>query len=491
MPKNILLIMTDQLNPDYLSCAGGKAHTPRIDRIAESVNFRNAVSPNPVCLPARCALLTGKYPHQVGMMTMSGCLDRFYPTYPRALQQHGWQTGSFGKLHLLQGWHWDVPVGKGHNLCDLHEETMEYGFDVLWEAAGKGLMLKNYCDYAKHLDKKGLLDNYRNELIRRENPGHPEYPATSESFGISEADHVETQIANHTISFIQNRDKSRPFFAFCSFLSPHPMIDPPARCLEAEPLLDKEEFLLKKGQEPLSDEMKKRWRENRRGYRALMRFVDEQVGRIWDVLDEEGILDDTVILFTADHGDVLGNFRVDGKNLPWRESAGIPLLVRHPDYLSGQQILPPVSLIDVSATILDIAGLDAQQELGRAWPAWNHVVPCRSLMPIVRAETDRVRDYTFTENDSFEMIQTEKWKYIRWRTTTPEYTPPREALFDLESDPLETEDLSRNPEYRGALEWCRERRDYTINSTPAGQTGWAPIGDNRFAEIRSWTDIGR
>ena len=66
-----------------------------------------------------------------------------------------------------------------------------------------------------------------------------------------------------------------------------------------------------------------------------------------------------------------------------------------------------------------------------------------------------------------------------------------ENFFDLENDPLEAEDLSHNPEYRGALEWCRERRDYTINSTPAGQTGWAPIGDNRFAEIRSWADIGR
>lgn len=482
--KNILLFMTDQLNPDYLSCTPAhKCNTPNIDRIAAGIRFENAVTTNPVCLPARCSLLTGKFPHQVGTMTMSGGLNPDYPTYPQALQKLGYHTSAVGKLHLIQGWHWDAPVGMGHDLVALKEETKRYGFDEVWEAAGKGLMLKNDCDYARYLREKGLLEAYRSELIRRENPGHPEYPNPSESFGISESDHVEHVITDEVIRQIHGRNPRQPFLIFCSYLSPHPMIDPPKRYLDGEPLREDEEFLLRPGQEELSEEMKARWRQNRRGYRALVRFVDDQIGRILTVLEEEGILDDTIVLFTADHGDVLGNFRVDGKNLPWRESSTVPLAIRHPDFLTGKVISAPVSLIDVTATILDIAGADPQNSLSLFWPAWNHVVPCRSLMPILRGETDSVREFTFTENDSFEMIQTLRYKYIRWRTVSPEYTPCLEELYDLSTDPLEQIDVSRNPGYASALEWCRERRDYTLNSTPAGQMGWAPVRDPVYARM--------
>lgn len=297
---------------------------------------------------------------------MSGGLNPDYPTYAQALQELGYHTFAIGKLHLIQGWHWDVAPAMGHDLVTLHEETKRYGFDEVWEAAGKGLMLHNDCDYAAYLRERGLLDNYRNELIRRKTSGHPEYPDTSENFGISEEDHVEHVITDETIRRIKNRDPEKPFMIFCSYLSPHPMIDPPKRLLDSEPLLE-EEFRLRPGQEPLSDEMKQRWRENRRGYRALVRFVDEQIGRLFDTLSEESILDDTVILFTADHGDVLGDFRMDGKNLPWRESSTVPLAIRHPDYLTGNRVLPPVSLIDVTATILDIAGADPKKALSLFW----------------------------------------------------------------------------------------------------------------------------
>lgn len=485
--KNILLIMTDQLNPDYVSYSdNAKAFTPNIDRIAEGISFNNAVTTNPVCTPARCSILTGKYPHQVGMMTMSGCLNTDYPTYAKALKVNGYQTSAIGKLHLLQGWHWDIPVGKGHNLVELNSETKKYGFDFVWEAAGKGLMLKNYCDYAKFLDEKGLLDNYRNELIRRENPGHPEFPSTSESFGISEKNHVEYVITDKVIEQIKNRDKDRPFSIFCSYLSPHPMIDPPQRFLDQEVLDLNEEFLLKDGQQPLSDEMKQRWCENRQGYRALVRFVDVQIERLFDALQQENILNDTVIIFTSDHGDVLGNYRIDGKNLPWRECSTVPLAIRHPDYLFGRKINAPVSLIDVTATMLDIANIDYKKELSLFWPAWNHVVPCRSLMPIIKDESERVREYTFTENDAFEMIQTEQYKYVHYRTNTSEYTPPVELLFDLLNDKLELKNIVDNEKHHDILTWCREMRDYTLNSTPCGQVGWAPVQDMSYTIIKEY-----
>lgn len=475
-PMNILFLMTDQHNPDYVGYAGkGKAVTPNIDWIAEGVRFTRAVSPNPVCTPTRCALLTGKYPHQVGMMTMSGDLSLQHPTYPRALQKAGYQTAAIGKLHLLQGWHWSAPRGGGHNLVELKDRMRQYGFDKLWEAAGKGLSLKNYCDYCAHLESKGLLERYRDELQQRETVGHPESPDSSESFGIPESDHVEVVIADKIIETIRSRSRRSPFFIFGSFLSPHPIIDPPQRYFDSAWQTEDEEFLVQSGKQPLDDELKQRWIVNRRGYRALVHLVDDQIGRIIDALREEGLLDSTVIIYASDHGDMLGNFAVDGKNLPWRESATVPLAIRHPNNMSPQVCDTPVSLIDITATILDIAGLNPVSVLSRPWPAWNMVVPCLSLMPIIKGETDAIREFTFTENDGWEMIATQRYKYIRWRTHSLAYEPPRESLYDLIQDPNEIHDVASNPNYASTLEFCRSRREHLLNATPAGQIGWAPV----------------
>lgn len=472
---NLLFIMTDQQNPDYVGYAGkGKAITPNMDWIAAGTSFANAISPNPVCTPTRCAILTGKYPHQVGMMTMSGDLSFQHPTYMKALQKAGYFTAGIGKFHYLQGWHWDVGRGRGHDLVALKERIKQYGFDYVWEAAGKELARTNYCDYGAYLAERGLLERYRDELQRRKPFGHPEEPATSESFGIPEAHHVEVVIADRVIETIRGRDSDKPFCLFASFLSPHPMIDPPQRLLDASWEEDGE-FLCRDGEPEMPEELQRRWRRNIRGYRALIHLVDEQIGRILEALREQGQLDNTLIVFCSDHGDMLGSFGLSGKNVPWRESATVPLAIRHPGHVTGRRTAAPVSLIDVTATLLDAAGLDPRAELSLPWPAWNHIVPCRSLLPIVRGETDRVRDYTFTENDCWEMVQTERYKFIRYRTIAGEYEPPRERLFDLQADPLELHDLIDDPALAEVAAWMRERRDFVLNSTPAGQIRWAPV----------------
>ncbi len=482
---NILFLMTDQHNPDYVGYApNAKAKTPNIDWIAEGISFNAAVSPNPVCTPTRCALLTGKYPHQVGMMTMSGDLNPGYPTYPQALQRAGYFTAGIGKFHWMQGWHWSAPRGKGHNLVELHEEIKKYGFDYIWEAAGKQLMLRNYCDYGKYLEHMGILEKYRDEVERRNIHGHPEYPDTSESFGIPAEHHAEVVIADKIIEAIRNRPKDKPFCIFGSFLSPHPIIDPPEKYYENSVEQEDEVFLVKEDAMPLSREKQQSWIKNRRGYRALIHLVDDQIGRVLSALKKENELENTVIIFTSDHGDLLGDFGLDGKNKPWRESANVPLAIRHPDYITGRRVNSPVSLIDITATILDTAGLDPKLELGLKWPAWNDIVPCRSLMPVIKGEKDSIREYAFSENDEWEMIQTERYKYIRYRSGGDEYQAPVEEFFDLEKDPKELRNVISCMEYEEIIQWCRERRDFVINSTPAGQMGWAPIGASEFGWIR-------
>ena len=158
-PKNILLLMTDQHRTDHVGFhPRAKMATPNIDRIAEGIGFTHCITVNPVCTPARTAMLTGKYSRQIGMLAMGGDLSLEHPTYPRALQKAGYYTAAIGKLHYLQTWPWSTPRGKGLNLVKLKEEIKKFGFDHLWESSGKQLALRNYCDYCDHLQKKNLLD---------------------------------------------------------------------------------------------------------------------------------------------------------------------------------------------------------------------------------------------------------------------------------------------------------------------------------------------
>ena len=272
-----------------------------------------------------------------------------------------------------------------------------------------------------------------------------------------------------------NRPKDRPFCLFGSFCSPHPIIDPPRRFYDAVALDSSAGFLPNPDLPPMTPERQALWCENIRGYKALLRVVDEEVGRILDLLESEHLLENTVIVFSSDHGDMLGNRNVDGKNLPYRDSVTVPLAIRHPAYLHRRRVDVPVELTDVTATILDAAGLDPVRALSVFWPAFNDIIPCRSLLPILRGETDRVRDFAFSENHMWEMAQTDEWKYVRWRTLRLDNTPPREELYHLPTDPGEQLNVAGNPGAAQVLAWLRDTVTRLMFNTPAGQVRWAPI----------------
>ena len=111
------------------------------------------------------------------------------------------------------------------------------------------------------------------------------------------------------------------------------------------------------------------------------------------------MLDDTLIVFTSDHGDMLGDHFMIQKGVPWKQSVGIPLAVRLPGAAPVGENTAPVEISDIAATVLDYAGLDAQQVLSRSWPAYNDIIPSRSLLPVLRGEQERVRDFCFSESD--------------------------------------------------------------------------------------------
>lgn len=467
--------MTDQQRVDHSGfLADSKIALPELARFAAGTTFSHCQTVNPICMPARTALITGKYTHQIGTVAMSGDLDWRHSTFPRALQAAGYHTSLIGKLHVLQTWPWQTPLGEGLDLSALHARTRELGFDQVWEVAGKQLALRNTCDYGRHLESKGLLEAFR-AYVDAAGPNDPKPdPAVLACDGkpwpFAEADHIDIVTADRIIAQIRHRPRNQPFFLWGSFCSPHKPFDPPQRFLD-QVLPEEVDDFLPGTDGVLTLELKRVLWRLRRAYRATLLLIDEQVGRIWRVLKEEGIVDETVVIFTSDHGEMMGDhFRVQ-KSQPWRESITVPTAIVHPDYPTARVCASPVELTDLTATILDVAGLKAADALGSAFPLFNDRVPGRSLLPIVRGEKSAVRDFSFSECDGcWWCVQDASRKFIRWRLDDGRL---RHALYDLENDPGEQLDLAARPEWRGEVDRLREVLDTVLAGTPAIQLRWA------------------
>ncbi|MCM3658250.1 sulfatase-like hydrolase/transferase [Agromyces mediolanus] len=472
--KNIILFMTDEQRRDYVGYSGsGNVATPHIDRIAEGTAFSGCTSSNPICAPARASLLTGRYPHQIGMLAMYGDLDPTIPTYAQILQRNGYHTAAAGKLHVLATWAGDTPRGKILDLVALREQVRGFGFDELWETAGKQLMLRNYCDYGKHLEERGLRETYLDfvEASLESEDGIVHKAEAVQPTFLPEEDYIDVVTADRALGFLRDRPRDKPFFLFTSFCGPHMPFDPPQSWIDRVPYEEVDDFV---EDEPLTSEQKEGLWQKRRNYKAMIQLIDAQIGRIIDYLEEHDLLDDTVLLFTSDHGEMLGDHGRMGKAVPWWQSASIPLAVRHPDHLDSARNSTPVSLVDVAATILDSAGIDPAQLRGDGL-AFAGDIPARSLLPIVRGETGSVREYGFAESGTrWQLLETEEWKYVYWFGKS---TPDRlvEELYHRRSDPDEQHNLALEPGHDEILEWFRARRAYELDQSPAVQTIWAPL----------------
>jgi choline-sulfatase len=448
-----------------------------MDRLAESVGFTGCTTVNPVCTPARSALLTGKYAHQIGMLNMSGDLSPLHPTYPKALQKAGYRTYGIGKFHWLQGWKWGTPPGRGHPLFSMKEQMKRFGFDEIREAAGKQLALQNHCDYCEDLERKGLLSAYR-EFVR----SCGSYPRLAGPkmggvvpFPFAEENYMDRWIADQIIDAVDRRPKDAPFFIFGSFVGPHPPYDPPAAYLEKVPYEEVDDFIVGEGETPLSEEVKSKLYELRRAYKAMILYLDDQIGRILAKLEDDGLLDETVILFTSDHGEMLGDHGRMQKGSPYRSSLHVPAAIRHPDYLDRRLNDTPVEIIDFAATILEIAGLDPQRELSLDWPAFHDSVPCRSLLKIVEGKAERVRDFAFAECDAaWQMVRSDRYKYVRY-CHYKQADQVEEQLFDLETDPDETVNRIADPHLADVARQLRRQRELVMDMTPPAQLRWAPL----------------
>ncbi len=510
MPKNIILFMTDQHRSDYVGyMPDGKALTPNIDRIASHAHFTRCTTSNPICTPARTSLITGRYSRQIGTLTMSGDFFPQIPTFMQALQKEGYKTYGIGKYHYMHCGGFNAPRGGGFDHVAMLEDMKEFGYDFVWETAGKQTMVSNYCFYGEYLNRRGLLNKVRDFVeqsggVNGDTPDHNYDKAQAWPF--DEEDYIDVVTGRVAREQLALHPADKPFYMFVSFCGPHKTYDAPQRYLDMFPLEEEDDFVLPEGQ-TLTEEEKMTLYRQRRSYKAMIRLIDDQIGETLLLLEKRDMLKDTLVLFTSDHGDMQGDHYRIQKGVPWDQASNVPLAAWMPGAPRIGANAHPVQLIDVAATILDYAGLEPTAALSRAYPAYNDRIPCRSFLPVLTGAVEQIRDWTYCESDfteevhpgtdfnevlrkrgangrrgnAWRMVVTEKTKYVKYLS----YEKPGtayEEFYDLEQDPEEGVNRIGDPAYQAQIAEARSRMEFVIDQYPPAQKTWT----TKYADHRMY-----
>jgi arylsulfatase len=408
---NIIILLPDQQRHDTIRAMGCPwAQTPGFDRLVrEGVAFRNAYSPNPVCIPARHNLLTGLPGRFHGLLDNSGAVvDQSLPRIPRLLAERGYHCGGIGKFHFNS-----VRTHHGFHELLLMEEIPRYARD------------DQYLQYlrAHGYGRLRNLHGIRNLL----------YLQPQRSL-VPEEHHGTTWVGDESLRFIRE-NANRPFFLQAGFIAPHPPFNCPERwaerCRDAlipPPSAARSDPVaaLARAMHEYDDPRPEKIRRTRELYHGAVWHVDHQVDRILALLDELGLAHNTLVITCSDHGEMLGDLGAWGKSLPYEGACHTPLILRFPARLAPAMRSEFADLNDLLPTCCDAAGISP--------PAG---APGESLLlPATQGTKDRSVQYAEHQTGCrrWVMARTERYKLVHWYVG-------REELFDLEQDPQEQCDL--------------------------------------------------
>ncbi len=455
---NILLITTDEQR--YDTSGVERSEWPRVSNLLrlrrEGATLANGYSNSPLCQPCRYGWLTGLY----GCQTERGARNGYdwpdnQPTMPQALQREGYHTAIIGKLHAYTG-----PTLEKYHMDELEPHSHVWGFDTVEEGSGRGLWSFR-CDkghpgikgsrYTEHLEQKGLYEAARRENreraeSRRRNGGREPYRP-----GVLEVeDTLDGFMVDAMCDFVEDYDHDKPWFLHASFFGPHYPLDVPEEYFNMYRPAD---MPVPRGLE--DSDLIRQWQENRAMYMGLMTLVDDQIGKLLQSVERAGVLDDTVVLFTTDHGDMLGDHGHARKIVSYEGSCRTPILVRYPEEVPGDVMLPGlVESVDLTQTILEIAGLDEAQRK-EALPG----SPGRSFWDYVCQGGPKFRDSVYAECGTaavgydMRMVRSGDWKYTRT-------AGGHDLLFNLAEDPHE---LSNRAENAAEAQKLREMQGLLID----------------------------
>ncbi len=439
---NLLILHTDQQRWDALGAAGNPdIHTPNLDRLAAegAIYLRHFVQ-SPVCMPSRESLLTGTY------CSVLGCTENGIPlptdalTLPRMLKPYGYTSGLVGKLHFLP-----------HAHRDHRYPHPDYGFDHMELSDEPGCYEDAYRAWVRR-KAPGELDRisvglppatevWHREMGVRDGIVHPDqrFPKRPIPFAAGADLTHSAFVGEQTVAFLRAH-RDRPFFCFSGFYAPHsPWVAPRAfidlydPATLALPEMPKEVLARRKEGRFTEEEL----RLARQGYYAMVSEVDHYVGRILDELDALGLADRTLVVFTSDHGEWLGEHLQYGKGYPGHDQVSrTPLIVRRPDAVGSGVTLERtiVEAVDLLPTLLEAAGVP--------------VPPTCQGRPLPTLPDEAGRDVALTEQTGYKSLRSSRYRYVL-------RTDGREALYDLETDPNGYRDVAGEPAAAEALSEMR------------------------------------
>jgi choline-sulfatase len=423
-PANLLFLLSDNHAKRALGCYGNPVmHTPVLDMLAaRGTRFANAYTASPLCCPARASIATGRFPFQTGYWDNAIVYDGRTPSWMHRLRDAGADVVSVGKLHFRST---DDDNGFTREIAPMH----------ILNAKGGVSMLLRWSD---------------EEPVAR---GQWELYVEQSGTGTTHYQDYDREISRLAIDWLRNsRPRDRPWALFVGYVSPHPPFTVPQDLLDLYPV---EQMPLPPQFRPdvrpehpslvhLRRIMGSRAMEEdtvlRRitaCYYALITHLDRQIGDVLRAAESLGLLEDTRIVYTSDHGEAVGAHGVFGKSNLMEPSVGVPLMIAGPDLAAGRLVGAPVSHVDLYPTILESFGLaraSAESDLlgqslfhadGRAAPVFAeyHATGTRRGVSMLRAG--------------------------RWKLLYHLDAPPQ--LFDLDSDPDERSDLSRDPAHASTL----------------------------------------
>ena len=416
-PTNLLFILSDQHQAAAMGCAGHPlVQTPNLDRLAASgTRFTNAYTNCAVCVPARAALATGRYVHQLGNWDNGLPYDGDVPSWGHRLNDAGYQVDSIGKLHFRSA---EDDNGFTHEIEPLH-------------------VVEGVGDPAGGIRDGSLIRNWRRGI-----EGAGPADSTYQQYDIRNRENAIRWLGQHA-------DDVKPWALFLSFVTPHPPFLSP---LETYNLYPHEDITMPPQwresewpQHPAYQYMRRFFgfehafdeailRRLHATYYGICTFLDDQIGQVLAALDALNLRDSTRIIYTSDHGEQLGARGVIGKFTMYEEASAIPFILSGPDVPAGKVADTPVSLIDCYPTVLDA--------LGCPQPHADAELPGASLWEFAAAE-DRDRTifaeyHAIASNNAYYMLRDRRYKYIY-------HVDARPQLFDLTHDPDELHDLAINP----------------------------------------------
>lgn len=454
---NVLLVMTDQQRWDTLGCVGGPVQTPNLDWLAsQGTIFTNAYSATPSCVPARASLMTGMDPWNTGILGMGagqpGC-GNLPNTLPEVLGRAGWHTQGVGKMHFtpqrsLQGFQ--------HTVLDESGRVQDPNFE---------------SDYAAWFTRNAPAD------VDKDGHGVDWNSWVARPYHLPEYLHPTAWTVNESIRFLQRRDPTKPFFLKMSFARPHSPYDAPPYYFD---LYDRREDLppaavgewAAMNDIPADAADPNAWRgrrsrneikQARAGYYGNVHHIDHQIGRLMKFLRGNRLDEDTLIIFTSDHGDMLGDHHLWRKTYGYEGSAHVPLIVRLPAGMQAQTERSSdavTCLQDIMPTILSACAVPIPDS-----------VDGRSLLPLMAGDRTGRREFVHGEHSTcyhpsqeMQYLTDGHRKYLWFPRTGAE------QFFDLDADRYECTDLAGSAAHADEVGHWRQRLIDILAARDAGLT---------------------